>query len=523
MRMHARYVDILVFVAGMATLGVELAASRLLQPWFGDSLLVWASLISLILLYLAVGYLLGGRLADRSPHLLTLSRLAGWAGFLIGWIPFIARPVLSLAARGFGEVSFNLALLGGSLAGILVLFAGPVTLLGCIAPFAIRLTVDDVRSSGQTAGRIYALSTAGSIIGAFLPVLVLIPWIGTRLTFSLLGGVLLVVALYGVWLSTRRPRALLPYASMLLTVLLIAWWGWTAPIKPTPGLVFEAETPYNYIQVVRQDPETWLFLNEGEGLHSVYDPNAFLSEGIWDYFLVVPFFNPPPYPPERVNNLALIGLAGGTIARLYTRAFGPIPIDGVELDPVVIEAGRRYFAMNEPNLHAVAQDGRVFLQTTEQRYDVIIVDAYRPPYIPFHLTTVEFFQLAYSRLTDEGVIAINVGRTHEDYRLVDALAATVAQVFPSVYIIDEPDPGYGLANSLVIGTVQPTRLENLQINAASLTQPMLVEMMRRALPHTRVAHPPPDAPVFTDDRAPVEQVVHQIVLRYLLSAGDAAP
>jgi spermidine synthase len=307
---------------------------------------------------------------------------------------------------------------------------------------------------------------------------------------------------------------------MLLIVLIIAWVTRAAPVKPVAGLVFEAETPYNYVQVVRQGPETWLFLNEGQGLQSVYDPDAFLSEGIWDYFLVVPFFNSPPYPAERVDNLCLIGLAGGTVARLYSRAFGPIPIEGVELDPTVIEAGRRYFAMDEPNLRAVAQDGRFFLQASDRRYDVIAVDAYRPPYIPFHLTTVEFFQLARARLTEEGVVAINVGRTHDDYRLVDALAATVAQVFPSVYVIDEPDPGYGLGNSLVVGTVQPTRLENLRANAAGLAQPMLVEMMQRALPRARAAQPPPGTPIFTDDRAPVEQVVHGIILRYLFAAGE---
>ncbi|MCD6290783.1 MAG: fused MFS/spermidine synthase [Anaerolineae bacterium] len=520
MRPHERYLDVAVFVTGVATLAVELSASRLLEPWFGDSLIVWASLIGLILLYLAVGYTIGGRIADRSPNPLRLYRLIGWAGLLVGWVPVLSRPVLSLAARGFGESDFNIALLGGSLTGVLFLFAAPVILLGCVAPFAVRLTVASLDASGRAAGRIYALSTVGSIIGAFLPALVLIPRIGTRLTFSLLGAALLLTALYGMWLHTHRIKALSLHIILLITVLAIAWVTHMMPIKPVPGLVFEAETPYNYVQVVRQGSETWLFLNEGEGLHSVYDPHATLSEGIWDYFLIVPFFNTPPYPAERVRSLCLIGLAGGTIARLYTEAFGPIPIDGVEIDPVVIQAGREYFAMTEPNLRAIAQDGRVFLRSSQRRYDVIAVDAYRPPYIPFYLTTVEFFRLARARLGPTGVIAVNVGRTHDDYRLVDALAATMKQVFPSVYIVDEPDPGYGLGNSLVVGTVQPTRLENLQANAAGLRHPMLAEMMRRAIPQARVAKPPSRTPIFTDDRAPVEQVVHSIILHYLLGPHD---
>ncbi|MCS7220486.1 MAG: fused MFS/spermidine synthase [Anaerolineae bacterium] len=518
MQAQTRYLNVLVFVAGMTTLGVELAASRLLEPWFGSSILVWASLIGLILLYLSVGYTLGGRLADRSPNLLTLCQLAAWAGFLIGWVPLLSRPVLSLAARGFDDVRFDLALLGGSLSGVLALLAVPVILLGCIAPFAVRLTVTHVDSTGQASGRIYALSTVGSILGVFLPVLVLIPQVGTRQTFSMLGIGLLAIACYGIWLCTHRARALFPYAGMLLIVLLIAWVARSAPIKPAPGLVFEAETPYNYVQVVHQDGEMRLLLNEGQGLQSVYAPDMALSEGIWDYFLIVPFFNSPPYSTEQVDSLCLIGLAGGTIAHLYTQVFGSIPIDGVELDPTVIEAGQRYFAMTQLNIRAVAQDGRFFLQTTDRRYDVIAVDAYRPPYIPFHLATVEFFELARAHLTDEGVIAVNVGRTHDDYRLVDALAATLSQVFPSVYIVDEPDLGYGLGNSLVVGTVQPTRLENLHVNAAALTHPLIIEVMRRALPQARVAKPLPDTPIFTDDRAPIEQVVHGIILRYLLSS-----
>ena len=516
--LRARYLDLLVFAVGLTTLGVELAAARLLDPWFGNSVLVWASLISLILLYLSVGYTLGGRLADRRPDPLLLCELAAWAGFLIGCVPLIARPVLALAARALGDVEYSVSLLGGSLLGVFALFAAPIVLLGCVTPFAVRLAISDLDTRGRAAGRIYALSTVGSIVGCFLPVLVLIPRLGTRLTFSALGIVLLSVALPGIWSRTGGSRRLLLYAVLWVAALAIAWIARANPIKPTPGLAFEAETLYNYVQVVQEGSETWLLLNEGQGLHSVYDPAAGLSEGIWDYFLVAPFFNAPPYPPAAVESLCLIGLAGGTVARLYTQAFGPIPIDGVELDPTIIAVGRAYFAMTEPNLRAIAQDGRAFLRRSDRRYDVIAVDAYRPPYIPFHLATVEFFQLARAHLTVDGVIAVNVGRTSDDYRLVDAVAATLAQVMPTVYIVDEPGPPYGLANSLVIGTMQPTRLENLARNAAQVTQPLLAEMLRRAIPHARVARPSPLTPIFTDDRAPVEEVVHAIIARYLM--GD---
>ena len=509
-----RYLYLLVFTAGFTTLGVELSAARLLDPWFGNSLIVWAVLIGLILTYLALGYWLGGRLADRSPHLLTLLRLVALGAFGVGLIPFVARPVLTMASEGLGD--FNLGLLAGSMAGILILFTVPVTLLGCVSPFAIRLAIRDIQDSGAVVGRISALSTAGSILGSFLPVLVLIPNIGTRQTFAVLSLALLLVVLVGLIRLRRGPETVL----VLAAVVLVALVGWrpVGPIKASSGLLYEAESAHNYIQVVDAGFERQLRLNEGEGIHSVYRPRGGLADGIWDYFLLAPAFNAAPYPPDRVRRVAIVGLAAGTTAKLITQAYGPIPIDGAELDPEIIAAGRAWFDMNEPNLNAVAADGRWFLAHSSAflPYDVIVIDAYRPPYIPFHLTTVEFFVLAHDRLADDGVVAVNVGRTHTDYSLVDAIAATMQQVFPSVYIVDEPDNGSPLGNSMVVATRRPTTLADFRANLPAYDHPLLAEVARRAAPQARFATPPPGTPIFTDDRAPVEQVVHALVLRHML-------
>lgn len=528
------YLYLLTFVAGFTTLGVELSASRLLDPWFGNSLIVWASLIGLILLYLAVGYWLGGLIADRSPRLVTLLRLAGLGAFGVGLAPVMARPVLQLASRGLAD--FNAGLLAGSMAGVLVLFAVPVTLLGCVSPFAIRLAIRDVQGSGETAGRLYAISTIGSILGSFLPVLLLIPTIGTRRTFGVLAVTLLLVVLLGL-LRCRRPRDAGAVVLALAAVLLLAWRP-AGPLKPAAGLLFETESAFNYIQVVdAAGIERQLRLNEGEGIHSVYRPQGGLADGIWDYFLLAPAFNPAPYGPERVGRVAIVGLAAGTMARLFTDAYGPIPIDGAELDPEIIAVGRTWFDMNQPNLNAVAADGRWFLRNRElanwetgksgvttpvfqltnlPTYDLIAVDAYRPPYIPFHLTTVEFFALARDRLAADGVVAVNVGRTNTDYSLVHAIAATMQQVFPSVYVMDEPSGDSPLGNTLVVATRQPTTLDDFTANLPRFAAPLLAEVARRAAPQARPAAPPPGTPIFTDDRAPVEQVVHALVLRHLL-------
>lgn len=528
-----RYLYLLTFTAGLTTLGVELTASRLLDPWFGNSLIVWASLIGLIMLYLAAGYWVGGRIADRSPHLITLLRLTGISACAVGLLPAISGPVLKLASAGLAD--FSAGLLAGSMAGVLLLFAVPVTLLGCVSPFAIRLALSDVQSSGVVAGRLYALSTAGSILGSFLPVLLLIPNLGTRRTFALLSITLLLVVLIGLVRGRHRRDVLLALGA----VALVTWLGWrpTGPIKPVAGLLFETESAHNYIQVVNAGGvERQLRLNEGEGIHSVYRPQGGLADGIWDYFLLAPAFNRAPYTPDRVRRIAIIGLAAGTTAKLFTEAYGPIAIDGAELDPAIIAVGRAWFAMNEPNLNAVAADGRWFLakqnlgkreigglgvpQSTDlPGYDLIAIDAYRPPYIPFHLTTVEFFALVRARLAEDGVVAVNVGRTHTDYSLVQAIAATMGEVFPSVYVMDEPDSGSELGNSLVVATWQSTGLTDLVANLPAFDQPLLAEVARRAAPQAQVAAPPAGAPIFTDDRAPVEQVVHALVLRYLLGAS----
>ena len=509
------YLYLLTFVAGFTTLGVELSAARLLDPWFGNSLIGWASLIGLILLYLAVGYWLGGLIADRSPRLITLLRLAGLGALGVGLTPVIARPVLQLASQGLA--GFDAGLLAGSMAGVLAIFAVPVTLLGCVSPFAVRLAIRDVRGSGEAAGHLYAISTIGSILGSFLPVLLLIPTVGTRRTFGVLAAALLLVVLLGLLRAHQRRDALAAVAALI--VVLFVTWRPVGPLKPAAGLLFETESAFNYIQVVDADGiERQLRLNEGEGIHSVYRPQGGLADGIWDYFLLAPAFNPAPYSPERVRRVAIVGLAAGTMARLFTDAYGPIAIDGAELDPAIIAAGRAWFDMNQPNLNAMAMDGRRFLayRPSGLAYDLIAVDAYRPPYIPFHLTTVEFFTLARDRLTETGVVAVNVGRTHTDYSLVNAIAATMQRVFPSVYVMDEPDNGSPLGNSLVVGTRQFTTLADLQSNLARFDAPLLAEVARRAAPQAQLAAPPPETPIFTDDRAPVEQVVHALVLRHLL-------
>ncbi len=525
------YLLLTVFFSGMTVLATELSASRLLDPFFGNSLIIWANLIGLVLVYLSIGYWLGGKWADKSPHPKTYFQIIAWGAFLVGIIPALSHPILQWSLDGFA--TFDAGILIGSLLGVLLLFSLPMILLAMSSPFAIRLAVQKVSDAGAVAGKIYALSTLGSILGTFLPVLVFIPNIGTRRTFLLFSMILFFVALGGLFQISRKLG--LAYLSLLILLVIISIVTATSTIKSSEYAIFETESQYNYIQVEKINGDILLRLNEGEGIHSVYNPDFVMAGGIWDYFLIAPFFNAAPYAEKDVGSLLMIGSAAGTIPKEYTAVFGDIPIDGVELDPAISQAGRDFFAMNETNLNTVNQDGRYFLNTTDETYDVIAVDAYRPPYIPFQLTTQEFFAEIYNHLNDDGVMAINAGRAENDYSLVVALGSTMKSVFPNVYVIDAPSGDLSLGNSLVIATKSPTQFSDFLENLPLLQNELLRQMAQRTL-NTRVweincqneepfaadvnhlpaALPDQCSAPFTDDKAPVEQVLHQLILRYLL-------
>jgi spermidine synthase len=500
-----------VFISGMTTLVIELTASRLLGSVFGTSNLVWASIIGLILIYLTAGYFVGGWWADRSPQYKTMYTILVWGAFTAGLVPLFSRPVLRLAADAFDQL--QVGILFGSFTAVLILLLVPVTLLGMVSPFAIRLAIDDPLKAGSVSGRIYAVSTLGSFIGTFLPVLVLVPLIGTNLTFISSSGLLMIVALAGLWKSCGW-KCVLPWIWMPIVLIVLAAFLLQGTIKKTSGQIYETESAYNYIQVLELDGYRMLRLNEGQGIHSMWHPTVIDYQGPWEQFLAAPFFNAPDYAPEKVKSMAIIGLAAGTLARQASEVYGPIAIDGFEIDPEIIRVGREYFDMNEPNLNAIAQDGRWGLEHSKNRYDIIGVDAYRPPYIPWHLTTQEFFMTVRDHLTEDGVLVINVGRSPTDRRLIDGLVSTISRVFPSVYVIDVPNT----FNSIIYATQQPTQIENLYQNLIYLytqpdTHPLLVKAVENIVRYQQPVVP--TETVYTDDRAPIEWITNSMVLNYV--------
>ncbi len=521
-----KMLTIAVFTSGMCTLAIEVTASRLLGYVFGTSNPVWASIIGLTLIYLTAGYFIGGRWADRSPRATTFYQIIVWGAFTGGLMPLVARPLLSIA--GSAMLTFAAGSAIGSFIVVMILFAIPVTLLGCVSPFAIRLAMSDVKASGQVSGRLYAISTLGSIVGTFLPTLYTIPEWGTTLTFFSFAIVLLVLGLIGLANQNRTIALRLAWMPIILIVLTVI--ALNGPLRPPPAgmtLLYEKESAYNYIQVVqfpRNDGSQtrYLLLNEGQGIHSEWNNKNLFYGRTWDYFMVAPFFNAPPYNPQQMKRIAIVGLAGGTIARQFTNVYPNVVIDGIEIDPAIVEAGRRYFEMTEPNLNVIVEDGRLAMKRLTQPYDLIALDAYRVPYVPWNLTTVEFFQELRGHLAPSGVVVINVGRTvntatqKQDRRLIEAMTNTMQHVFPVVYTIDVP----GSFNTILVATPGQTSATNLAANLNALpanAHPILKTMLGYALQNLKTSKA--SDVLFTDDRAPVETIVDSMVIDFLTGGG----
>jgi spermidine synthase len=494
---------LLVFVVGTGSLGAEIAAVRLLAPYFGASTIVWANTIGIVLVALSVGYWLGGRLADRHPHMRGLCLLALAAAGLLALVPFAADPLLDLGVEALDSISAGAFI--GSLLGVLVLVAVPVMLLGAVSPYAIRLAVSTVEEAGTVAGRLYALSTAGSLAGTLISALLLIPLVGTRRTFLVFA---LAIALMAVWgLRPVRRYALAPAAIAALIALPVG----TLKAADTDGgrVIHEAETEYQYARVVEYpDGHRTLELNEGQAQHSIYDPDTVLTGDVWDAHLVLGFagFDEPP------RRVAILGNAAGTTSRAYEEFFPETRIDGVEIDGELSEIGREYFDMNNPRLHLYHEDARPFLRRIDAEYDQISVDAYRQPYIPFYLTTEEFFETVKDRLRPGGVLVVNVGHPEGQDDLEKVLTATMGEVFPNVMRDPMED-----TNTLLVASEAPLSAENLRDAALDVQDGLRGTMLAAA---SRLEPGLTGGEVYTDDKAPVEWLIDKSIVDYAAEGED---
>lgn len=417
------------FIAGVSLMALEMNASRILSPYFGSSLFVWTSIIGVVLLALSLGYFVGGRVADRFHT----SRGLYWILFSIAaWLTF-----LPLLGTQFLQMTLTFPasqVLVMSLVSTLLLFFVPCTLMGMVSPYVLKLLNHEPKHLGRDAGLQSAVSTFGSLIGTFLPVLLTIPWLGTIRTTLLFAVVLGVTAIVGLrW-----------WWGMLLVLVPVSFFIWGAPYLVNAYTVYASESQYNYLHVYDHGNARYLQIDDPRAVHSVYHPDTVITHNYWDYVALLPFH-------QTTDSTLILGLAGGSISSLLHHYFPSMQITGVEIDPEVVRLGKEFFAIEFPELTTVTADAREYLLRTKQSYDFVVLDAYHNLSLPVHLATTEFFGLIQSHLTADGTLAINAAHSTSQSDLDAYLAATMAPHFQYIYRLDT-NGGY---NTILFGRNQP--------------------------------------------------------------------
>ncbi len=490
-----------VFICGAVLMGLEIVGSRILAPYFGNSIFVWGSLISVVLAALSLGYWLGGIMADRWPRPSVLGLLIAIPGVMITLLPF-GYPSLNRTIAG-SDLGARLS----PLVSCLVLFLVPSVFLGTISPFAVRLQARAVATVGSTAGTLYAVSTAGSIAGTLITAFYLILVLGVANIVHGLGLTLLLVAA-AIFLGERRvARAGLALVCLGLLLLSVIWQARTQAAEP--GLLLDMDSFYNHIHVADSSGTRYM---DFDNLRQ----SAMLLEDPWELRLRYSRFLALAlaFRPEA-KRILILGLGGGSFPKRLHRDFPEIVVDVVDIDPEILAIAKRYFQVPEDSrLRLHVQDGRRYVQQTTDTYDLIFLDAYNSDTIPFHLTTREFYQELEAHLAPDGIVVSNIigslrGPQSSFFR---AMYRTLTDTFSTVYVIPTYNlsEGYPLGeiNIILVATRDRTRLTRGELMArVGRVGGKLVPASDLADYASHLADVPitvSDVPILTDDFAPVE-------------------
>lgn len=413
---------IVVFGSGAVLMALEIVGSRILAPYFGSSVYVWGSLISIFLAALSLGYYFGGVAADRWPRAGVLALMLGSAGILTLLLPLVSRPILEAFS------TWDLGPRMNPLLASIVLFVLPSILMGATSPFAIKLAATDLATVGNTAGILYAISTAGSIVGTLLTAFVLIPAMGVRAILYTLGASLIVLSgLMGV----RAARVVRAAATVAVVTLLLAFPAGAQVQCGDTKIIFEKDTVYHRIKVAEDNCYRWLHFDRSrQGGMFLSDPRESPLR-YPDYFLLGWLFNP------GIKKVLMVGLGSGSIPKRLIGDFPGVLVDSVELDPVVVDVAKKYFALRDHPRHRIfVQDGRQYIKKTDEKYDFIIMDAYFAEGVPFHLVTREFFQQVRAKLAPGGIVGANIVGFLDgpNSQLFKAIYKTYAAEFTGLYL-----------------------------------------------------------------------------------------
>jgi spermidine synthase len=428
-----------VFVSGAVVLGMEIAASRVVAPFFGNSLFVWGSLIGVVLAGLSIGYWAGGWLADRWPTPSLLAAVMGLGAFFVLAIPVLDEPVLEAIVEWDPGPRLN------PLLSSIALFGPASVVLAGVAPIAVRLWARSLATLGQTAGRLFAISTAGSIAGTFATAFWLIPEFGTDQLLGIAAATLFAAAaivalserLILITALTAAGVALAAYAAVELapetggTLSRVQARNWS-PLYRTAGyagqepadttglrLRYAKDTRYHRLSVADDETTRYLRFDNTYQSGMIIDRPFATAFEYADMFHLLRAYNP------EARNVLFIGLGGGSSPKRLWRDFPDLGLQAVELDPVVVDVAYRFFELpRDDRLQVAIEDGRRYLDSNGERYDAILIDAFFADAIPFHLFTAEFMELARSRLNPGGVIMTN---------MIGSIAGPRSRLFRSVY------------------------------------------------------------------------------------------
>lgn len=484
---------IIVFTTGASIMMLEITGSRVLAPYFGASIIVWTSLIGLIMGSLSIGYWWGGKLADRTPSMTLLSTLILWAAFGIT----VLALVKGVIAGGIQAAVDDLRV--GAVLVTLILFCPPSILLAMVSPYAARLSIDSAKTSGETVGRLYALSTLGSIVGTFASGFVLLSLFGNTAMLLFIAFLLWVVAVLGL-MGRWTPKNGVLAASMLVFILGGILLKDSLVLSTT--VIEDRDTSYQRIQIHESIDEktnrpTRYMLTDGLGIQSARfqdtDDDTDLVLEYTKFYRIADHFMPDP---ERI---LMVGGAAFSVPRDVLARHPDAQMDVVELDPGMTDIAREYFDLeDDTRMTIVHNDGRAVLEQTETGiYDVILMDAFQSVVAPFQLTTQEAVQKMHQTLSDDGIVVANIISpiTGERGQFLQSELSTYESVFENVFLFPVRNPGNGevIQNVMLVATKGEAPVMN---SSDPEIQRYLSTWWRKEVPEGRL---------LTDDYAPVEK------------------
>lgn len=489
------------FFAGMSVMAVELGASRLLAPYFSSSQIVWTIIIGTIMIAMALGNIYGGKSADKSPNPDKLYGRILIAAVWIALIPVAGKYiVLGISALLIFTVNNNFLIIAAFCA-CMVIFVFPLFLLGTVTPSLAKYSVSSLDDSGRTVGTLGAFNTIGSIIGTFVPTFVTIPAVGTSITFLIFAGILIVLSVI-YFVSSRVGYKKVIISGVIFVACCVFGHGDSFAFWQK-DLTYEGESIYNYLQVSEDDKQVSLSTNVLFGVQSVYMKDDTLTGLYYDYAMAAPLMVPDKNPDSM--EVLILGMGTGTYATQCRKYFGDMNIEGVEIDEKITKLSRKYFALPD-DINVTTYDGRAFLNASDRKYDVIMVDAYQDITIPFQMSSVEFFRLVKSHLNENGVMVVNMNmRGNDDGDINQYLADTISSVFGNVYTVEVDNS----TNRELFASDNNDMMSVLNDNMSGIKDADLRFMMNKVRDNS-IAYNAGKL-IMTDDNAPVELLGMKVI------------